>query len=359
MKVQRKSGIELLRIIAIFGVIMIHYYEAVNDFAADPLPVHSLVLLRSLSASAVDVFIVISGYFLVSSNTRKLGKALTLFVQVSLFSEISYFANVAAGVYDLSLRHIVSSLIPQSYYTTLYVVLYFISPYLNVVLNRLNIRDLRVMTVSLFACFSIYSILITFYSEIVNVQWFGLNPVGAWGSQQGFNIVNFVLLYIIGAFIRISRLDEKISCRRSVLVFFILTSLIICWAEINQVLPHFGQISAWCYDNPFVILQGLFLFFVFKKLNIVSKYINRLATAAYTVFIIHYIVLSNMSSLFFYKGMTITDLVLRYVLFAITIYILSWIIYEIYNYATKRFFNKCDKIEFPYFSNRNEDNISY
>ena len=66
-----------------------------------------------------------------------------------------------------------------------------------------------------------------------------------------------------------------------------------------------------------------------------------------------------MSSLFFYKGMTITDFVLRYVLFAITIYIISWIIYEIYNFATKSFFNKCDKIEFPYFSNRNEDNISY
>ena len=82
MKVQRRPGIELLRIIAIFGVIMIHYYEAVKVFATDPLSAHSLIILRSLSASAVDVFIVISGYFLVSSNTRKLGKALTLFVQV-------------------------------------------------------------------------------------------------------------------------------------------------------------------------------------------------------------------------------------------------------------------------------------
>lgn len=356
VKEKRKSGVELLRIVAIFGVIMIHYFEAIRGYVDDSASVQVLLLLRSLCASAVDVFVIISGYYLVNSNNRKLGKALTLFVQVSLFSELFYFINIAIGVHELSLRHIVSSIIPQSYYTTLYVVLYFISPYINFVLNKLNHRDLKVMIVSLFACFSVYSIIITFYSEVINIKWFGLNPVGAWGSQQGFNIVNFILLYMIGAYIRLIKLDELLSKKIANICFWACTILICIWAEVNQQLPHFGQISGWCYDNPIVILQGVFLFMFFKKLNISSIHINRLATAAYTAFLIHFMTLSNISTFIFYQGITLPDIIVRYILFALTMYLLSWGVFEIYNIATRRLFEVFDKAKLIYFTENKDEN---
>lgn len=330
---------------------MIHYYEAISNFEIDSSSTTILIFMRSICSSSVDLFIIISGYFLINKDDRKMGKSISLLIQVSLFSEVSYLLSVACGLYSLSLKSIISSVISKNYFVTLYIVLYVISPYINRLIKSLNKRDLRIMLGIVFSCFSIYSIAITFYSEIVNVKWFGLNPVGAWGSQQGFNIVNFILLYSIGAFIRLENIISLVNRKQCTAIFISCTFVVFFWALINQHLPQFGQISAWCYDNPFVIFQGVFLFILFNKLSFSNSIINRLAASAFTVFLIHYIVLSKLSSILFFDKMSLGLIILRYFCFAVLIYLFSWIVYEIYNYATKSIFKRIDNIKFTFFTN--------
>ena len=344
MKNQRNSGVELLRILAMIGVIMIHYFEAIINFEIDYSSTVLLIFLRSLCAYSVDLFIIITGYFLINNEERKMGKAISLLIQVSLFSEVNYLLYVACGIYNLSLKSIISSFISKNYFVTLYIVLYVLSPYINRLIKSLNMRDLRIMLCILFSIFSIYSISITFYSEIVNVKWFGLSPVGAWGSQQGFNIVNFVLLYSIGAFIRLANYDLIVKQKQCFAIFISCTLIVFVWALVNQHLPQFGQISSWCYDNPFVIIQGASLFIIFKKMSFSSSIINRLAASAFTVFLIHYMALSKLSSIILFDNMSSEVIIFRFICFAIIIYLFSWVVYEIYNYVTKSIFTRIDNI---------------
>lgn len=54
-----------------------------------------------------------------------------------------------------------------------------------------------------FLLFSVYAIGVDLLNEIVGQEIVGLSSIGAWGSQSGFTIVNFSLLYCLGAYLRL------------------------------------------------------------------------------------------------------------------------------------------------------------
>ena len=73
---QRESNLELLRIIAMCGVIILHYnnpligkaFELVKDNTLNYWIIH---FLESLFICSVNLFMVISGYFMVTSKKKK------------------------------------------------------------------------------------------------------------------------------------------------------------------------------------------------------------------------------------------------------------------------------------------------
>ena len=94
----RNSSVELLRIIAMCGVVLLHYNNTVIGGGlryASGLNLSALILLESLFICAVNLYILISGYFLSVSSTRKLIKPLELIVQVCIFGLLRYTLNAA------------------------------------------------------------------------------------------------------------------------------------------------------------------------------------------------------------------------------------------------------------------------
>ena len=87
----RYSGIELLRILAACAVVVLHYnlgdFSALNTFNNQYWLMNKMVLYfgESLCISAVDLFILISGFFLSKSNKRSIEKPLYLIVQLGIF----------------------------------------------------------------------------------------------------------------------------------------------------------------------------------------------------------------------------------------------------------------------------------
>ena len=73
IKKERSSGIDLLKIFCMFGVIILHYNNSTIGKAFTYAPLHSmrsymLYFLQTVSISAVDVFVLISGYFMCKSS---------------------------------------------------------------------------------------------------------------------------------------------------------------------------------------------------------------------------------------------------------------------------------------------------
>lgn len=345
VKKSRESGVELLRIIAILGVIMIHF----SDRA---LPVLSelgggrlwlLLFFRSLSSSAVDVFLIISGYFMCCNNRRTLGKPLSLIFQVCVFSELIYLLECVLSIHPLSIKHIVGSFVPDNYFATLFVVLYFISPYINIVLSKLSEKGLKRFVYISFTIFSIVSVFSLIFEEVTGKTYMGINTIGAWGSEQGFNIVNFSLCYIVGASLRRVSLPSSFSKPRDLCFMIALTTIIIfLWSVINQNgFSTDGMRSAWVYDNPIVIILGCLTFLLFKNIHFSSRIINSVAKCVFATFIIHngyikYFPIEEFCNMQWYM------LYISYIAFSLFSIFIAWVTMKIYDIVTNKLWQKLD-----------------
>ena len=341
----RKSGIELLRILSLLGVIMIHYWEQACQYAVGA-NYHTLLLLRSVSSSAVDVFILITGYFMCMTNKRTWGKPLNLIIQVMLINEGAYLIKSFFGIEPtISLRHITSSLLPDSYFTTLFVALYIISPYINKMTALLTPQGWKKLLVITISIFSVYQTAIDVFSEVIGKEIMGLSTIGAWGGQKGFNIVNFILLYIVGSYLRYNPIILQIKQIRLLLIVCVL--LIFAWAETDLIFRSSTPFSAWLYHNPIVILLGVMLLLYFKELNFYSNFVNIAAKSVYTCFLAHCQLITIVKIEDFAK-MSLPVMLLHYALLAILCYVAFWLLWYIYDKCTNSFYKRLDKKEISY-----------
>ena len=321
----RQSGIELLRVVAIFGVIMIHFYEKAG-YSMPWINSITLMLLRTISSASVVVFLIISGYFMCKS----------------------YLIYVVIGVYPLRVRHIVSSLIPDCYYAILFVALYLISPYINKLLNVLTRKERKIFILFMLGLFSFYTIGIDLFGEISGKDWVGLSSIGAWGSQSGFTIVNFILCYCIGAYLRLNGNPAFLSRNRKYLYCGISVFIIFIWAWMNQYLSKFGMQSSWQYHNPIVILYAVTLFIIFRDLNFSTKFINNAAKVVYPLFLIHCSFIGHLP-ISEYCQKSVFEMLLYYLAFSIGMYIISWVLFSLYKFSVGRMTMRLNSIEISFF----------
>lgn len=164
------------------------------------------------------------------------------------------------------------------------------------------------------------------------------------GSQQGFTIVNFVVLYCIGAWLRISNVGKRFSTKQLMIAVAVSFVLIFTFAEISHYTTHLGLISAWCYHNPFIIILAVLFILLFSRLKFYSRFVNSCAKAAFMTYIVHVKVIGFMYPQFHVNGSVWA--LLLYLLFApITLYTLSIIVNLIYDKLlgchVTRCFSKC------------------
>lgn len=331
---KRSSGIELLRIIALLMVIVIHYADLLFSLELPPPNYQFFLLFRTISSPAVDLFILISGYFMVTNDNRDLGKPISLLLQVIYRNYIVFALLLLLGLADFSFKGLLFYSIPMSYYPVLFVVLYFISPYLNLLLRHIvatySPKALKVFLLISFILFSIYPTLTDFMAEVFNYEWFGLNSVSAYGDQKGFTIINFMLLYIVGGAIRLTNFEMTSS--KLVKLILLCIALIYIWTQVCDLFTIKGMRSSWVYCNPLVILYSLLLFLYFKNLKVQSNFINSTAQLVYMCFLIHSGIIANFNiGLQNIVSDNIMLIVLHYILFTIIMFAISKVLLYIYN----------------------------
>jgi len=91
----RQMGLELLRIIAIFLILCVHLLNAggFKSHSASGLETKLLGFLDCIFSVSVNVFVLISGYFLVNSKF-KYKKIISLWLNVLFYSVLFYLLNI-------------------------------------------------------------------------------------------------------------------------------------------------------------------------------------------------------------------------------------------------------------------------
>ena len=289
-KPARSSNIELLRILAILGVIVLHYNNSSmgGGFAAvaeGSLSQNILILLECFAICAVNVFVMISGFFMCKTDNRTLWKPIGLVVEVVVMNVSLHLVNCAINK-SFSFRNLFYAAIPENYFVILFCILYIVSPYINLLLNSMSDKKLKVFLALMILIFSVYQTLVSIAGTVLDRTFFGLSPVSSQGGQGGYTIVNFIMMYIIGACIR--RFNVSPSFKKLLLALVLLVAALFAWAKLNALRSlSIGEI-VWVYNNPLVIALAAVVFLIFKGIRMGNiKAINLVAKASFTVFLTH------------------------------------------------------------------------
>lgn len=269
--IERDSNFELLRIVAIFMVLILHYFNggmggAFNNVKSGTLNYYFMYFIESLSIIAVNLFVLISGYFMCTKKETKISKVLNLILLTSFYSVVFYILSIFLGSSNFSLRELVYSMIPFTYgskwFISTYVVLSLISPYLNVIFERIDEVNMRKLVLILIITISITPTLLNKLSY----------------NDNGYGVLSFIMLYTIGAYIRLHfKKDKKLIFYLSSYILFTIFTFI--YAQTSE--------RAWDYNSIFNVMSSISLFLVFAKIKLKSTIINTLATYSFAIYVVH------------------------------------------------------------------------
>ena len=293
VKVEKRSySLDLLRIICMIMIIALHFisHGGLSDFfAKNSIMHHMIVLLRAFSICAVNVFVLISGYFMIQKNGINVKRIISIFLAILFYSWIILLLSQSFHWVHLDFKALLTSVFPVSYrlywFPTCYLFLCLVSPFLNKLLNALSPKAYRLLLAILFLCFSVGN-------EILAMS----DPFSVSG---GYSIVWFVFLYCVAGYIKIHGLRFNLSKHgwlvvyllSAVLIFAVVTILSLLSDKIPIIAKYGLETHFARYCSVLVTIESLSLFLYFRSLNIKNvfskKIIGFFAPLAFGVYLIH------------------------------------------------------------------------
>lgn len=281
-RAERQSNIELLRIIAMLLIIICHFSTHGGfQFPSGELTVNRLwtQCLTFGGNLGVNIFVLISGYFLIGSAGFRTDKALKLALQILTYSVLFLAVFTLAGANPYGIRTAINCFFPITYscwwFASIYFVLYLISPYLNKLLRGLDKQDYQKMLALLTVCWCVIPTL------------FG----SAYGSSY---LLWFAYLYAVSAYIRLHVETIAIGPRAAFLGAFaaMLTAgaAFVISDLFETKLPSAANLAVYVIHLQRLptVLTALFLFLGFLQIDIgCNRAVNQISSATFGVYLIH------------------------------------------------------------------------
>lgn len=271
---ERNSGLELLRIIAIFMIICIHAFGLVQGMQVNYLGQETTRIVNCICNMGVSCFVLISGYFGVKRDWKKIVRLEMMTIFYSFCTTIllaAAFPEIYQGRELLEL--LVKSCIPvisrKHWFYTCYICLLLLSPWLNEALERMTKQQLEGLLLTMLCLFSICPSF--FYFEIM--------------QDGGKGLINMILLYILGRYIR-KYGDFEIDKRKAVLVFAVL--LAASYVSSLHLFTIGGIQHSFIKDNSIVnIGMAVILLYLCKNVKWQFSSLNRIAAHIFGIYILN------------------------------------------------------------------------
>lgn len=290
----RQSNFELLRIIAIFMVLVHHSLFEANTIGYKKVYTfddgYMGVFLNSFCIIGVNLFILISGWFGCKKTYRKI---VLILVEVTLFSGIGYILGCMFGLTNFD---IFAMLKAMNFFNNWFVVSYILLLMLIPVVNEILTNDYVIKVAfdkKFIKCNEFYfnkSTLCVFILALISV-FFG------WGmgilNVDGYNVVNFVFLYTLSNWLRQKLQINKMLSGFCLVVIYILSAVLLSglffliFGYLHKESTTFNTMRLMGYNNPLVLISSVAFFCLFARFKIKSNLINNVASAVLGVFMIH------------------------------------------------------------------------
>lgn len=273
----RESNIELLRLISMFFILILHAnylslgYPSANDFHYNAISTSFRTIIEFLTIVAVNVFVLISGWFGINPKIKGL---INIIFQVTFLSGIVVLFFYIIDV-PVSFKTVLRSLYPGSlhWFIPHYIGLYIISPVLNTFSEHSSQKKFKFILLGFF-------LFEFFYGYIINLCNF----------NSGYSLLSFIGLYLLAQFMRRHMINQIES--HNVLYYanlYIITTMINALCNILFTIEDFKLKDFFnlAYNSPLNILASVFLLMTFLRLKLRNSFINWLSASCFSIYIIH------------------------------------------------------------------------
>lgn len=289
----RYSGIELLKIFAIFVIVISHvvqtltsenldisYQDHVLDITKATTNFQYIVLLifQHFGGWGNSLFFICSAWFLLKATAYKKKKWFFMLVEIWTVSIIILIVTYAILHGGISAKIIIQSIFPtlfgNNWYVTCYLLFYPISPILNRVIDGMSKRQL-LRSASALA-------LLYIFLDFIKGDWFFPSMLILW-----------VTIYFVMAYLQKYLMFFADSIKNNV-VFALANAVcfvgLILLTEVGGL--HIAFLSEkmmhwWNNCNPFIIFMSIAMFNIARNVHFKNRFINYISSLSLLIYVIH------------------------------------------------------------------------
>ena len=282
---ERESGVELLRIVAMLGIIAHHM--VVNS------GIPGVLLRRGAEPSAlwlqcwgmwgktaIDIFILITGYFMCTSQLT-IRRFLKLFLQIEFYTVVIWVLFWLAGYEKASASNVFLVLtwpfsLGNRFFTEAFVWFYLFIPFYNVLLKALSRRGLFLLLGLAVAMFTVSGTF--FFNKYVyhDTLW-------------------YAVVYLLGAALRLHPFEWMASRKKCLLMLAVSVTVALASVlllQMTRIHAMGTRLRPYFFVSPpdklLALATGTLAFLTFSNIPLGRRrWINRVASVSFGVFLIH------------------------------------------------------------------------
>jgi hypothetical protein len=284
----RNSSIELLRIVIMIFIVTMHVCTQggiINSVTPFTSNYNWVWFIMVVCYCAVNCYALISGY--VGIDTAfEYERICRLWVKVCFYTVIITILMKIVSPESVGFMDFIKSITPASsgqyWYFSAYFALFFLTPFLNVLINELDKKRLKLL---IFTIVIVFSVIPTF------------RHTDPFLTGKGYSCIWLVCMYLLGAYLKKIEFFKNYSLKMMLILFG--GSLILLFGSkigieflvyrLSGVVAGGGYLLA--YTSPIVIIEAVSLMGIFMKIHIkndiVNNIIKKIGKTTFFVFIIH------------------------------------------------------------------------
>lgn len=273
---ERQSNFEVLRIILILFILALHYLNSnyggalnTKNISNKEINYYIIRIIESLCIIAVNCFVLITGYFSYKQTKIKIKKIMDIFLIVFFYNTLIYIIMCVTKIITFSndtFKMYLSTFYKSGlWFITIYIILVLLIPFINIVINRISKKSMKILIGIMFVAFSIFP---TFLANTTV-------------KDNGYGIINFVMLYLIGAYI------NKYKANKKNIFMYLLVYIAMAGCTYYVSIKNILVAGAFHYNTVFNIIGSTSFFLMFTKINIKSRLINKISKHTLSIYIIH------------------------------------------------------------------------
>lgn len=288
MKKERKTNIELLRIIAMILIISFHYVYKSN-FTFEELSVNSFIVkvFYMFGELGVNLFILITGYFMVTGKFS-VKKLIYLIIEVNFYYLLSILIGQKLGTIQLTtakdyMMIFFPTIHARYWFITAYIIVYILSPYLNILIQNMKKKEYqRLLMILLLIWCIIPTIFEVFYNTTENMLFYS-------------RLIWLIVMYLVGAYIKLYPIEIFSKKRNSnlcaILTFACMLVSIVIIYKFKNIFEKLGTTEIayfWTPNTMLMFLLSVSIFEIFLNIKMKSiKIVNIIASTTLGIYMIH------------------------------------------------------------------------